>query len=106
MSDPVVTWIEHFIAQLNIVAEGDDIKVQRDAILRMIKSCEDEMDQLEEMLDQLDEVKAIGAFVEMMAHASASCAMFKQALIIFDRQNTSPKIGDWKRGGMGNGGDN
>tara|TARA_B100000424_G_scaffold206369_1_gene163573 strand:+ start:645 stop:968 length:324 start_codon:yes stop_codon:yes gene_type:complete len=101
MSGPVVEWIEHFISQLSVVSEADDVEIQRNAIERMIKSCEEEIEQINELLDQLDEVQLVIAFIEMMAHASASCAMFKQALIVFDKQHKiNPNIlGDWQRGG-------
>ena len=101
MSGPVVQWIEHFISQLDVVSEGYSVEDQRNAIMRMIKSCEEEIEQINDLLDQLDEVELIISFVEMAAQASASCAMFKQALIVFDKQHKeSPNVlGDWQRGG-------
>lgn len=49
------------------------------------------MQQLDEMMDQIDDLSSPVVFVELMAHASASHAMFSQALIHFDRKHRSPK---------------
>jgi len=102
VADPVIEWLDNFLEQLEVLADDDGLEVQRKAIVDMIESGEEEIDQLDQTMDAVDDMRMLALLTQMMAHASASQAMFRQALIHFDakhNQKRSAYLGTWKRHG-------
>lgn len=99
MSDPVIQWIDRFVANLDKYSDSDDKTVQRTTILALIASHEEEVEDLEESLDMCDDMTMLTVLAGMVASTTAALATFRQSLIYFDKKHKSPVIGDWVRGG-------
>lgn len=109
-NDPVITWIENFLERLDefSVDGGANLDTQRKTILMMINNGTEEVERLTDDVDAADDIPLLSILIELLAQSSASLAMFKQALIVFDRKHKKrPNIlGDWKRGGTDGEGNN
>ena len=103
MSDPVIDWIENFLERLDefSVDGGANLDTQRKTIVMLVNNGTEEVERLTDDVDAADDIPLLSILIELLAQSSASLAMFKQALIVFDRRNKpAPNyLGDWKRGG-------